>query len=395
MSNQVRTFLPTLVLSENFPPACGGTITWLFHTYSRYHSGEVIVVAGENGDTKLVDQKLPFKVERICMSMHDWDPTRPASLWRYVDMFFRVRKSQRRHRSAQIHCMRVLPEGLVGWCMRRFSGVPYLLYAHGEDIQLRLTSRMLAWLIPRLYKGAAAIIANSSHTKKLLEEIGVQPEGIHIIHPGVEAAAFRSNGDARRVVRRRHNLGDACILLTLGRLQRRKGQDMVIKALPLIKKRFPNVKYLIVGIGEELDLLQRLACDQGVSDSVLFVGSVADDERSIYYAASDIFIMPNRQIGADVEGFGIVFLEAGAAGKPVIGGRSGGAREAIQDGQTGLLVDGESVEAIAAAVIELLADSAKARAMGERATRWVETKFTWESVVERTRQVAATAARGI
>lgn len=295
--------------------------------------------------------------------MHDWDPTRPASLWRYLDMFFRVRKSQRRNHSAQIHCMKVLPEGLVAWCMRRFAGVPYLLYAHGEEIQMRLTSRMLAWLIPRVYQGAAAIIANSSYTKKLLEEIGVRPEGIHIIHPGVEAAVFRTNEDERRIVRQRHNLGDACTLLTLGRLQRRKGQDMVIKALPLIKMRFPNVKYLIVGTGEELDSLQRLASNQGVSDSVLFVGSVADDERSIYYAASDVFIMPNRQIGADVEGFGIVFLETGAAGKPVIGGT----REAIQDGQTGLLVDGESVETIAAAVIELLADSAKARAMGERA----------------------------
>jgi phosphatidylinositol alpha-1,6-mannosyltransferase len=99
---------------------------------------------------------------------------------------------------------------------------------------------------------------------------------------------------------------------------------MVIKALPLVREKFPTVKYLIVGTGEEFESLQQLARHYGVFESVVFVGAVADKEKAGYYAACDVFLMPNRQIGADVEGFGIVFLEAGAAGKPVIGGRSGG-----------------------------------------------------------------------
>ena len=199
LGGNYASFLPTLVLSEHFLPNCGGSITWLLQTYGRYSSSEAVVVAGEYGDTMLVDQNLPFKVERIRMSMNDWDPTRPASLSRYFDMFLRVRKILRSHQLSQIHCIKVLPEGLVAWLMRRFAGVPYLLYAHGEEIQMRLTSRILGWLIPPLYKGADAIIANSRHTKNLLETIGVRPERIHVIHPGVNAAEFRATEDANRL----------------------------------------------------------------------------------------------------------------------------------------------------------------------------------------------------
>ena len=390
VANLFPSSLPTLVLSEHFLPACGGTITWLLQTYSRYNPAEVVVVAAEHPDAHLVDATLPLKVERIPMKMADWDPTRPASLRRYIDMYRQVRMRYIKYQSRQIHCLKVLPEGLVAWAMHRFSRVPYLLYAHGEEIQMRLTSRKLGWLIPPLYKGAAAIIANSHHTKVLLEEIGVRPERIHVIHPGVEAVAFRVSEEVKRTIRQYHHLDGAPTLLTIGRLQRRKGQDMVIQALPLIMKKFSNVRYLIVGTGEEVAALQQLAKDCGVQDHVVFVGQVADEERAAYYAACDVFIMPNRQLGADIGGFGMVFLEAGAAGKPVIGGKSGGTGEAIREGITGLRVDGDDVEAIAAAVVELLTDSERARIMGEQGKRWVETAFTWESIVERTRQVAAT-----
>src|SRR5215203_2775821 len=203
IANPSPSTLPTLVLSEHFLPACGGTITWLLQTYSRYKPTEVVVVAGKSGDddTQLVDHTMPFKVERIPMAMTDWDPTRLSSLQRYFNMYRQVRKSYLRHRAKQIHCIKVLPEGLVAWCMRRFAGVPYLLYAHGEEIQMRLTSRKLGWLIPPLYKEATAIIANSHHTKVLLEEIGVRPERIHVIHPGVNAEAFRASEETRQTIR--------------------------------------------------------------------------------------------------------------------------------------------------------------------------------------------------
>jgi phosphatidylinositol alpha-1,6-mannosyltransferase len=168
-------------------------------------------------------------------------------------------------------------------------------------------------------------------------------------------------------------------------MQRRKGQDMVIQALPRIRQRIPQVKYIMVGTGQELASLITLAQMLGVQDSVVFAGNVPDHELAAYYAACDVFIMPNRQIGDDIEGFGIAYLEAGAAGKPVIGGTSGGTDDAILEGVTGRRVDGNNCAEIANAVIDLLSRPDKAKAMGARGRQRVEDEFTWDTVVQRTR----------
>ena len=154
----------------------------------------------------------------------------------------------------------------------------------------------------------------------LLQDIGVEASRIHVIHPGVHTQSFCASPEAAQRVRQKHHLGAAPVLLTVGRMQRRKGQDMVIQALPHIRQSMPQVKYVMVGTGEELASLTTLVQELGVQDSVVFAGSVPDQELAAYYAACDVFIMPNREIDGDIEGFGMVYLEAGAAGKPVIGG---------------------------------------------------------------------------
>jgi phosphatidylinositol alpha-1,6-mannosyltransferase len=164
---------------------------------------------------------------------------------------------------------------------------------------------------------------------------------------------------------------------------------MVIRALPTIKHIFPQIKYLIVGDGEELSYLRDLSTNSGVAESVIFIGRVLDEELPKYYAASDIFIMANREIRGDIEGFGIVYLEAAAAGKPVIGGRSGGTDDAILDSVTGLRVDGNSPCEIANAVISLLSDPVKMKTMGANGRLRVEREFTWESVVRQTQLLSA------
>lgn len=381
-----------LVLSEHFLPSCGGSITWLYETYRRFGPEEVVVVACEHGDTATLDTSLPFKVERVSMQMKDWDPTRPESLRRYLKLFRMVQKSQRRYQAEQVHCMKVLPEGLIAWALWHTGRIPYVLYAHGEEIQMRLTSRKLAYLIPILYRGARVIIANSHHTKQLLLDIGVRSDRIIVIHPGVDSTAFHSDQSSRSAIRTRYNLKQSFILLTVGRLQRRKGQDMVIRALPNIKERIPNVAYMIVGSGEDT-YLRDLAAALGVAERVVFVGPIRDDERAAYYSACDVFVMPNRQIDEDIEGFGMVFLEAAAAAKPVIGGVSGGTGEAIQNGTTGLRVDGENVEAISEAIMDLASNTDRAIAMGANGRKWVDSEFRWDSVVERTRQLTAHIAQ--
>jgi phosphatidylinositol alpha-1,6-mannosyltransferase len=280
----------------------------------------------------------------------------------------------------------------VAQCVKSFSSVPYLLYAHGEEILISRSSEKLRFLSAKVYGSAAAIIANSHHTKALLEDVGVRSEKIHVIYPGVDPENFRANREIVLQIRQRYNLGESPVLLTVGRLQRRKGQDMVIRALPHILRKFPTVKYIIAGTGEEASSLQQLAYNVGVGEKVIFAGYVPDSEQGAYYAACDVFVMPNRQIGPDIEGFGMVFLEAGAAGKPVIGGRSGGTGEAIIEGKTGLRIDGTDIEEIATAVRTLLADPARAQAMGEAGRRRVEEEFNWETVVQRTRLLSSAVA---
>jgi phosphatidyl-myo-inositol dimannoside synthase len=379
-----------LVLTENFAPAKGGSITWMLNTYSRFDPREVVVVTSPHeGDTR-TDRALPFQVVRIPMTLDDWDPTRPASLFRYLQAMWQVYHQCQTHRVQQIHGAKVLPEGLIAWALRQCYGVPYLLYAHGEEILIAQSSRKLVWLLPRIYHGAAAIIANSRHTKTLLQDLGIDAHKIHIIHPGVHMQSFCASPDAAQRIREKHQLGVAPMLLTVGRMQRRKGQDMVIQALPRIRQSIPQVKYVMVGTGEELTSLTTLAQELGVQDSVIFAGNVPDQELAAYYAACDVFIMPNRQIGGDIEGFGMVYLEAGAVGKPVIGGKNGGTDDAILDDVTGIRVDGHSRVEIAQAVIDLLSAPDRAQAMGERGRQRVESEFAWDTVVERTRALCTT-----
>jgi phosphatidylinositol alpha-1,6-mannosyltransferase len=393
LHKEERTFvqqpsLRLLVLTENFVPAKGGTITWMLNTYSRFDPQEIIVVTSTQEGDACIDQVFPFRVERIPVTMADWDPTVPASLVRYLRSMWHIYRHCHMHHIQQIHCAKVLPEGLIAWALRVFCGIPYLVYAHGEEILIAQSSRKLAWIVPRIYRGAAAVIANSRNTKKLLQDIGVEANRIHVIYPGVDPQSFCVSRKAAERIRQKHQLGMAPVLLTVGRMQRRKGQDMVIQAFPRIRQKIPQVKYVMVGAGEELASLTTLTQALGVQDSVVFAGSVPDQELAAYYAACDVFIMPNRQIGDDIEGFGIAYLEAGAAGKPVIGGKSGGTEDAIVDGVTGLRVNGNSSVEIANAVIYLLSIPDRAKAMGTRGRQRVENEFAWDAVVERTRRLA-------
>jgi len=380
-----KNFIPTLILSQNFLPAKGGTITWMLNTYGRYQSGEAVFVTEQCDE---VDKDLPFAVERIPMNFADWDPTNFSALRGYVHAILNVRKISRQYGIKQIHVARVLPEGLVALLVRWITGIPYLLYAHGEEIQTHLTSRKFSWLMPKIYSGATAVIANSSNTKEILENIGIHSNSIHIIHPGVSSELFNIAEHGGDIIRQRHKLNQGPVLLTVGRLNRRKGQDLVIKALPKILNVFPTVKFLVVGIGAEEACLQNLVYECGVADNVVFAGEVSDDELAGYYAACDVFVMPNRQIGEDIEGFGIVFLEASAMGKPVIGGKSGGTQDAIVEGVTGFRVDGTQVEDFCSAIMTLLSDPVGAKTMGENGRQRVLKEFTWEQVYQKTRLLA-------
>jgi phosphatidylinositol alpha-1,6-mannosyltransferase len=203
--------------------------------------------------------------------------------------------------------------------------------------------------------------------------------------PGVDTDRFEPNSVARAEMRARYRLGERPVVLCLSRLVPRKGQDMLIRALPAVRERIDGATLVIVGGGPYRGALHRLAHQFGVAEHVVFTDGVPSDELPAHHAMADVFAMPCRTRGAglDVEGLGIVYLEASATGVPVVAGRSGGAPETVVDGETGLVVDGWDVGAIAAAVGDVLADPDRAVRMGAAGRRWVVDNWQWRYKAQR------------
>ena len=225
----------------------------------------------------------------------------------------------------------------------------------------------------------------SRYTRSRLAPAFGPAASLEYLPSGVDTDRFRPDPAARAKLRDRYRLGERPTVVCLSRLVPRKGQDMLIKALPSIRRRVDGAALLIVGGGPYLESLRKLARECGVADQVTFTGGVPAAELAPHYALADVFAMPCRTRGAgmDVEGLGIVFLEASATGLPVIAGQSGGAPETVQHNKTGLVIDGRSVHKVADAVTELLSDPDRAAAMGAAGRQWVTAHWRWDTLAAR------------
>lgn len=271
----------------------------------------------------------------------------------------------RRKRFDLIECGQALPFGLIAWVFKRAFGVPYLVWIYGREILKPQQYPVMRCILRSVLQEAILVISISESTRQAAIQIGVSSGGVRVIYPPVDTHRFHPDIDGSWVIAR-HGLQGKKVILTVSRLVPRKGIDTVIRAIPAILEAVPNAVYVIVGEGPDRRRLESLAQGLGVADYVHFVGSVDDRVLPAYYAACDVFVMVSRSIpeAGEVEGFGIVYLEAGACGKPVVAGRSGGVAEALQDGISGLLVDPSDVSAVGDAVIRLLQDSALAVRLG-------------------------------
>jgi phosphatidylinositol alpha-1,6-mannosyltransferase len=268
----------------------------------------------------------------------------------------------------------------MGLALRLWTGVPYACYVHGEDVGTAHYSREHRWLADRVLRGATFLIANSRNTERILtEDWGVPRDRIRLLHPGVDTGRFVPAAPDQQS-RAALGWGERPVVLTVGRLQLRKGHDQMIRALPAIREAVPEVLYAITGDGEERPRLEDLVARQGLDDHVRFLGEIDDDRLVECYQQCDLFVLPNRQVGRDIEGFGMVLLEAQACGNPVIAGASGGTAETMRIAETGLVVRCDGPEELATVVVELLADPDRRARMGAAARAWVVERFDWESL---------------
>jgi len=381
--------MKTLLLSEIFPPRIGGSGQWFWEIYRRQNLRDYQILAGHCPDDESFDRESELDVLRFQFSSDSWSIMNLAGIRYYWHMFKNVRRQIRSSGATRLHCARVMPEGVVAWMLKRTSGIAYDCYVHGEDIELARQSRESRWLVNQVIKGAHTMICNSHNSARLLREHWpVSEEQIVVMHPGVDTEHFAPSVDSS-VLRDQLGWTDRTVVLTVSRLEKRKGHDMMIQALPQIRESVPNVLYAIVGNGEEKAPLEALAKSLGVQDCVEFGGAADDAQLLNCYQACDLFALPNRQHGTSIEGFGIVLLEAQACAKPVLAGDSGGTAETMIHGTTGLVADCTTADRVAVAVIDLLTDTQRLKSMGNAARQHTIEAFSWNNLGEHARSMFA------
>ncbi len=365
---------PLLMITELFLPTKGGTAVSFDDDFRRLGGKAVHIVTADVPGAAEFDATHPNCIYRLKLKRSPW--LKPESLVIYSKLFFRALTLALRHRFVATFAGRALPEGIVAWAVGRLTGSQVLIYAHGEELTGWGRGRKFQAMCFAL-RHADWVLSNSDFTRDtLVSLIGVSPERIAMTYPTVDVERMRPGlpvEDLRRGIgmepRQR-------LILSVGRLQRRKGFDQVIRALPALVAHGLDAHYALVGIGEDWDYLQALAKEVGVSDRLHLLGHVDAEDLPRWYNACDLFAMPNRDINGDTEGFGLVFLEAGACGKPVIAGLAGGTGSAVVDGVTGLRVDGERVGEIETALVRLLSSPEEAQAMGIASRQRIAARFT-------------------
>jgi phosphatidylinositol alpha-1,6-mannosyltransferase len=390
--------LPDYVLvSQIFPPVVGGSGALLQNIYSRVGEGRVTALVNVPAAVASGLHEGPIRVRRTKISEHSWGLFDPRG-WPNQLHVARTIYRYAGHGRGIVHCGRAQPEGVSALLASLAAGGPrYLFWVHGEDIAAAMSSRQYAATMRLVYRRASAAIANSQNTARMIRSLGWCRSGVHVVYPGVDATRFHpAAGDGS--LRRRLAPNGELLLLSVSRLQKRKGHELVLRALHELIKDFPGTRYVIVGDGGERDALEQLVTQLRLDELVRFEGEVDDAALPAYFSASDIFVLPTRVEPFDFEGFGLVYLEAAAAAKPSIGGRNGGVPEAVVESETGMLVTGESVEELLAALRLLCLSPDLRLRMGQAGRARVVRDFTWEraaaEVTDIHRNLAARARPG-
>ena len=363
-----------LVITNDFGPRTGGIETFVIGLLERIVDCNVIVFTSQQGDTSEYDQQWlkKFGVQVIRDRSRILLPS--------------VRVAKRAKRIAQSHNVEVLvfgaaaPLALMAPRLRKAGIKKIIALTHGHEVwwarifPFNLAMRRIGNSVDHLtYLGEFTRQAISRSLSQNSIDSMVK------IAPGIDTSHFSPQSDA---IHRRTELGleGKKIIVSVGRLVHRKGQDKLIEAFPTIVREIPNAHLLIVGEGPYRTHLEKLVERLSLKENVTFVGRIFYDDLPSYLSASDVFVMPSRSrfFGLEVEGLGIVYLEASACAIPVVAGISGGAPDAVQEGITGLCVDGTNAAQIAEAVIHICSDSKRAAKMGLAGRNWIIEQWRWE-----------------
>ncbi len=346
-----------LFFTLEYPPFKGGVANY-YYNLVKHAPKEHEVFVLDNNENKLINK-----------GVIKWLPAIQA-----------LKKELQNNNKSELHVVvgQILPLGTVTWLLSLFYNFEYSVVLHGMDLEYTKRYAHKSFLAKKILKKAKTIICNSNYVAGLAEEfLGDEfKDKIKVVNPGAKQIANVKCQMTNEIFKS----GTKLMLFSLGRLVKRKGVDMVIQAMPMIIAEVPYLEYYIAGTGPDEKYLkeERDKLEESIKKKIHFLGKISEAEKWQYLRKCDIFIMPNRNINGDTEGFGIVFLEANLSGKPVIGGKSGGTTDAIIDGETGFLVDSESVDEITDTVISLSRNIVQRMEMGDEGMKRVLSCFRWE-----------------
>lgn len=360
----------TLLITLDFPPNVGGVATYYSNICKELPAENLIVLAPKHQDSDEFDDNQKYKISRQALI------SKNPFLWpRWWPALKIVKKIIEEEKIEIILAGQILPVGTMALYFNYAKKTPYYIFSHGMDItKLSGRKKMLA---KKIIRHAAGMFVNSNFTKQQAIKLDALADETTVVYPCPHIHQRPTSGEIE-ATKLQFGLENKKVILTVGRLIKRKGCDMVIEAMPAVLQKIPNTIYIIAGAGPEADNLKTLVRTKRIADNVIFTNGVSDKKLSALFELCDVFIMPARQLpDGDVEGFGIVYLEAALFGKPVIGGKSGGVPEAVIDGYTGLVVDPLNTSQIAAAIIKLLTDESLAQSLGLQGQQRVLEKFDW------------------
>ena len=372
-----------LMLTWNYPPTVGGIEQVAHHTagglFHRGHSVRVIVPALPAGLHEVTEYDIPL--------FRAGTPGIPHFLIHAVLSGCRLIRAAR----PNVLLCPSLTSAPAAWLLSRRFHIPYAIQIHGSDILLPRRAYQLA--IAPLLSGSRMLFANSRNTANLLEKRGLDPKRIRVVCPGVTPPPPPTAQPTPGILRLLEQNAGRPTLVTVGRLVRRKGiQEFIAQTLPLLRERIPNVLYLVVGGEPKASLIHHERMGGQLADAVRtgrhedhvkLLGRLSDADLDCVYRRASLFVLPCLDDPNDVEGFGIVILEAALKGVPAIATRSGGIPDAIANEETGVLVPPGNPRALADALADLLRDPARTKKLGETARRRTLAEFTWNTIAAR------------
>jgi phosphatidylinositol alpha-1,6-mannosyltransferase len=357
-----------LLVTQDYYPVQGGIQSYCHEVAMSLCNQGVDLTMICPGEVQESDSKLPFKVIRV--KIH--------SSFLFLKLLRLLPKHLKEH--SYDHVLFGQWQNAIGFLWKKPKGPKYHTMVHGRELLHGVFGALTPWLCAKVYRKLDSVVPNSFPIAEMFKSTVPGFSNVNVIHPGVDAQRFTPQPKSK--LKEELGLSDKKLLVSVTRLVARKNISLVMKALPLVLKEEPKAHIVVGGRGPELENLKALRIQLRLEDHISILGSIEEGRLVEHFALGDIFLLPSSQSSKDVEGFGIVFLEAGACEVPVIGANTGGIKDAVVHNQTGILLEELTKEELAKAIVSLLKDSSKAKSFGKAARQRILAELTWESCGE-------------